>query len=91
MADDDLPPSLMQMYINSTDTLRLQQVDQTMKTYPGWNDQPPLFKISKPSRNLLRQANVDKEGSEQEDPLLLKGVSAISSFISNDYFLLELT
>ena len=72
--DDDRPPSLMRMYINSTDTLRHRQIDQTIKTYPGWNDHPPLFRTLKQTRKHFWQASVDTEVSEQEDPLLLKGV-----------------
>lgn len=72
--NDDRPPSLLSMFINSTDTLRHRPLDQTMNEQ--WNDKPPLFTQYKAVRPRFWQSPVDTQVSEQEDPTLLKGVSA---------------
>jgi hypothetical protein len=74
----DAPPSLMQMFINSTDALRHRGINQ--KIPPTWNDRPPLFEINVPSkrRPYLWGKPAEDHVTEQEDPNLLKGVSLMS-------------
>ena len=76
----DLPPGLSEMFINSTDTLRSRELDQSIPT--TWNDKPPLFYSGKPKRKSFLWRNEQPppgtQGAndlDQEDPNLLKGVS----------------
>lgn len=91
------PPGLKEMFINSTDTLRHRELDQTIPE--TWNDRPPLFDVpssSSSSKNgpLLsrpflwrrfspQQGDNNNRLAEQEGPNLLKGVSMIIE-IEND-------
>jgi hypothetical protein len=65
--NNEMPPNLMDMFINSTDTLRGRMINQSMPS--TWNDHPPLFEVPDDRRR--------RRGTEQleEDPVLLKGVS----------------
>lgn len=75
--DAEHPPALMQMFINSTDTLRHRQINQ--KLNKAWNDRPPLFEVSRPTNRFWnrdqQQEQATKHVTEDEDPNLLKGVS----------------
>jgi hypothetical protein len=79
-SQSDLPPGLTEMFINSTDTLRQREINQSIPH--TWNDRPPLFYTGLPKRRTFLwrkdpqfpQAEGDNE-AEQEDPNLLKGVS----------------
>jgi hypothetical protein len=79
-SQSDLPPGLSEMFINSTDTLRHREINQSIPN--TWNDRPPLFYTGLPKRRTFLwrkdpqspQTEGDKE-AEQEDPNLLKGVS----------------
>jgi hypothetical protein len=84
---NDGPPPIEAMFINTTDTLQRRQIPQTPSL--EWNDRPPLFKSHKPQRPRLpfwrgqpqndTPANnmgvTEQEDDDDEDPLLLKGVS----------------
>ena len=78
-SNEDLPPRLAEMFINSTDTLRHREINQ--KIPETWNDRPPLFEINespKKSSFLWTAQNnqpAKENAAEQEDPNLLKGVS----------------
>ena len=76
--NNDAPPDLSEMFINSTDTLRKREINQ--KIPETWNDRPPLFDVitSKRQSFLWRQPKEDTV-TEQEDPNLLKGVSIFLS------------
>jgi hypothetical protein len=76
---DDAHPSLMDMFINSTDTLQKRQINQKMPN--TWNDRPPLFQIVPPQRRRFwgRAQSLEEKAAptEEEDPNLLKGVSTV--------------
>lgn len=73
---NDAPPSLMQMFINSTDTLQHREIDQRIPS--EWNDRVPLFFVKVPQRRRFWRGPQEEKVSEDEDPNLLKGVSTIS-------------
>ena len=73
--DNDTPPALLNMFINSTDTLQGRTFDQTVPT--EWNDKPPLFDPP-PVETKRRWGGLRSLGDppkKEEDPVLLKGVS----------------
>lgn len=74
--DGDTPPALLNMFINSTDTLKGRMFDQSIST--EWNDKPPLFD-PRPAEPRSRIGNFLRGPPEppkkEEDPVLLKGVS----------------
>jgi hypothetical protein len=70
--DGDMPPALMDMFINSTDTLRRRQINQKMPE--TWNVRPPLFQVSRQQRQRFWKAPQQQQVTEDEDPNLLKGV-----------------
>jgi hypothetical protein len=72
MEDPDIPPPLMEMFINSTDTLRGRTVSQSMP--PTWNDRPPLFSIESNTTKLRGWRRAPPPEEKEEDPVLLKGV-----------------
>ena len=80
--NNDLPPPLTDMFINSTDTLQRRKINQKIPS--TWNDHPPLFPVSKPQRRLFgrsqQQQQREQAATKEEDPILLKGVSAIIGF-----------
>jgi hypothetical protein len=73
--DTDVPPPLMQMFINSTDTLRQRQLEQRIPS--EWNDRPPLFFVRLAQRRRFWRGPQEEKVTEDEDPNLLKGVSLI--------------
>ncbi|KAL3925481.1 MAG: hypothetical protein SGILL_000373 [Bacillariaceae sp.] len=72
--DTDMPPSLMEMFINSTDSLRHRSINQ--KIPATWSDKPPLFEINVPSKSRTSFFGRPKQDrvTEDEDPNLLKGM-----------------
>ena len=81
LQEDDRPPPLMDMFINSTDTLRKRQINQKMSH--TWNDRPPLFQISRPQRRRFWGGPQEEQVTEDEDPNLLKGVSTATFWERN--------
>jgi hypothetical protein len=75
MSSSDIPPPLMDLFINSTDTLRRRQINQKMPA--TWNDKPPLFQIATQQRRRFWRAPQEAQVTEEEDPNLLKGVSSL--------------
>ena len=76
--DNDAPPALLNMFINSTDTLQGRTFDQYVPT--EWNDKPPLFDpppVETRSRWGVLRSRGDPPKKE-EDPVLLKGVRSVS-------------
>jgi hypothetical protein len=77
----DTPPSLTDMFITSTDSLRQRTINQ--KIPPSWSDRPPLFAAKIPSSfprlpYLWRKPPPQEDPismPQEEDPNLLKGVS----------------
>ena len=76
----DVPPGLKEMFINSVDTLRHREINQSIPN--TWNDRPPLFYVGTPG--IRRSFSWKKErdsakasDTQQEDPNLLKGVSNV--------------
>jgi hypothetical protein len=76
MEDPDMPPPLMEMFINSTDTLRGRMVAQSMP--PTWNDRPPLFRIESNKNRMRGWRRAPPAEEKDEDPVLLKGVRILS-------------
>lgn len=70
--DNDLPPGLREMFINSIDTLQKRQISQRIPD--EWSDRPPLFYIRVQQRRRFWQGPKEEQITEQEDPNLLKGV-----------------
>ena len=67
---------LGEMFINSTDTLRARMIDQTIPN--TWNDKPPLFRTQTTEKRRWGRI-VSQPPPAEEDPLLLKGVSSVST------------
>lgn len=72
----DVPPALMNMFINSTDTLRKREISQSIPS--EWNESPPLFHVRVPQRRKFWRGPQEEDTTEDEDPNLLKGVSHYS-------------
>jgi hypothetical protein len=73
LQDVDAPPPLLQLFINSTDTLRRREIEQRIPT--EWNDKPPLFFVRVTQRRRFWRGPQEEKVTEDEDPNLLKGVS----------------
>jgi hypothetical protein len=71
--ENDAPPPLEQMFINSSDTLRRREINQKIPS--EWNDRPPLLHVQVPQRRRIWGRNQSKVLTEDEDRNLLKGVS----------------